>query len=160
MKKVRNKERESETTETINLLTNCEYGVLSTVDKDSQPYGVPLNYVYKNNFIYFHCAPIGHKIENIENNPKVSFCVVGITNVLPAKFSTEYESAVVFGVASEVQGAEQKNALLWLLEKYSPEFIGKGKDYIERKGGTTKVVKIEIPHITGKARRPEKNNRL
>lgn len=153
IKKVRRKDREIGTHEAIELLSNCEYGVLSTVGKDAQPYGVPLSYAYKNNCIYFHCALDGHKIENIKENSKVSFCVVGNTNVLPDKFSTEYESTVAFGVASEVQGAERYRALLWLLEKYSPEFIEEGKKYIDQNEKATKVIKIEIGHISGKARR-------
>ncbi len=153
MKEIRIKNRAIETAEAIKLLSGCEYGVLSTVDNNGQPYGVPLNYVYINNSIYFHCAPEGHKIENIENNPRVSFCVTGKTNVLPAAFTTEYESAVVFGIASTVTGAEKKNALLWLVEKYSPGFIEEGRNYIKRKAAATKVVKITIDHISGKARR-------
>ena len=102
MRKIRRKDREIETNDAINLLTKCEYGVLSTVGNDGQPYGVPLNYVYKDNCIYFHSARGGHKIENIENNSKVSFCAIGYTNVLPSKFGTEYESVVAFGNASEV----------------------------------------------------------
>jgi nitroimidazol reductase NimA-like FMN-containing flavoprotein (pyridoxamine 5'-phosphate oxidase superfamily) len=153
IKKVRRKDREIGTHEAIELLSNCKYGVLSTVGKDGQPYGVPLIYAYKNNCIYFHCALDGHKIENIKENSKVSFCVVGNTNVLPDKFSTEYESTIAFGVASEVQGAERYRALLWLLEKYSPEFIEEGKKYIDQHEKATKVIKIEIGHISGKARR-------
>ena len=135
------------------MLANAEYGVLSTVDKDGQPYGVPLSYVYRNNCIYFHCALNGQKLDNIDYNAKVSFCVVGNTKVLPDKFATEYESAVAFGVASEVKEAEWHNALLWLLEKYCPDFIEEGKHYIEQKGKATKVFKIEIHRISGKARR-------
>jgi len=153
MRNVRRKDREIGMQETIELLSNCEYGFLSTVGKDGQPYGVPLSYAYKNNCIFFHCALDGHKIENIENNPTVSFCVVGHTKVLPEKFATEYESAVVFGIASELQGVEKNNALLWLLEKYSPAFIEEGKIYIDQKDKATKVIKIVIDHMSGKARR-------
>ncbi len=49
--------------------------------------------------IYFHCAPEGHKLENLSGNNKVSFCVVGKTQVLPDKFATNYESVIVFGTA-------------------------------------------------------------
>jgi len=49
MKKLRRKDRQIETDEAKRLLSEVEYGVLSTVDKNSQPYGVPLNYAYKNN---------------------------------------------------------------------------------------------------------------
>jgi nitroimidazol reductase NimA-like FMN-containing flavoprotein (pyridoxamine 5'-phosphate oxidase superfamily) len=150
MREIRRIDRQIGTDEAVNLLRKCEYGVLSTVGDDGQPYGVPLSYAYKENCIYFHCARVGHKIENIENNPKVSFCAIGDTNVLPSKFGTEYESVIVFGVASEVHGTERYNALLLLLEKYSSEFIEEGKNYIEQKDKATKVIKIEIEHISGK----------
>ena len=156
MKEIRRKDKEIATDEAIKLLTECEYGVLSTVDNEGQPYGVPLNYVYKDNCIYFHCALTGHKIDNIDHNPRVSFCAVGDTKVLPSEFATEYVSAVAFGVASEVQGTERYNALVWLLEKYSSEFIEEGKKYIEKFDKSTKVIKIEIQHISGK-RAPAKS---
>jgi uncharacterized protein len=75
------------------------------------------------------------------------------TKVLSSEFATEYESAIAFGVASEVQGSERNDAPLSTLEKYSPEFITQGKCYIEQKEKATTVIKIDINHITGKARR-------
>jgi uncharacterized protein len=153
MKDIRRSDREITTQEAKEILDNAEYGIMSTVSKDGQPYGLPLSYVHKNECIYFHCAVSGHKLENTEHNSKVSFCVVGRTKVLPDKFGTEYESAVVFGVASEVNGTERQDALLWLLEKYCSDFIEEGKHYIEQKDKITKVFKIEIGQISGKARR-------
>jgi len=153
MKPVRRSDREIVDHEARALLEGAEYGVLSTVGSDGQPYGLPLNYVYRNGSIYFHSALTGQKLDNINYNPKVSFCVVGKTNVLPDKFATEYESTVAFGVAAEVIGNEQQDALLWLLEKYCPGFMEEGRRYIEQKEKSTKVIKIEISHISGKARR-------
>jgi len=150
MREMRRKDKEIGTDRAIDLLSEGEYGVLSTVDDDGQPYGVPLNYAYKDNCIYFHCALSGHKIDNIHSNPKVSFCSVGDTKVLPSEFSTDFVSAVVFGVASEVQGSERTNAFLLLLEKYSPDFMEEGKKYIEKYDKATKIIKIEIQHISGK----------
>jgi hypothetical protein len=153
LRSIRRKDRGTTSEETIQILDNAEYGVLSTIGKDGQPYGVPLSYVYKNDSIYFHSALSGHKIDNLEYNAKVSFCVVGSTKVLPGKFSTKYESAVVFGVATEVAGAERYSALTWLLEKYCSDFMEEGKQYIARKDKATRVFRIEIRHISGKARR-------
>ena len=153
MKVIRRSDREITIQEAKDILDNAEYGILSTVSKDGQPYGLPLSYVYKNECIYFHCAISGHKLENIVHNSKVSFCVVGKTKVLPEQFGTEYESAVVFGVASEVIETEKSDALLWLLEKYCSDFVEEGKQYIEQKDKVTKVFKIEIDQISGKARR-------
>jgi len=70
--------------------------------------------------------------------------------VLPAEFSTHYVSAIAFGIASEAQGTERYNALIWLLEKYSTEFMEAGKEYIEKLDKATKVIKIEIGHVSGK----------
>jgi hypothetical protein len=153
VRKLRRKDRSIENEEAIQLLCTCEYGFLSTVSENGQPYGIPLHYVYKDGSIYFHCAKVGQKIENIENDNRVSFSVVGKTEVLPDKFSAEYESVIVFGSASETEGIERENALLWLLEKYSPEYLEEGKNYIKKKGKATKVIKIAIEHFTGKARR-------
>ena len=134
------------------LLQAAEYGVLSTVDAQGQPYGVPLNYVFSRGCLYFHCALEGRKLDNLLANRKVSFCVVGGTRLLPAEFNTEYESVIVRGEAVEVQGAERHQALLDLVEKYSPEFIDAGRRYIEMHDKRTKIIRIDIHAMTGKAK--------
>ncbi len=134
----------------VKVLHEGEYGVLSTVGGDGQPYGVPLNYSIQDNYLYFHCALEGHKLDNLLLNEKVSFCVVGRTKVLPAEFTTEYESVIATGRAVVVYGEEKNKALVSLVEKYSPEFIEEGRKYIEKLDNETKVVKIEIDSMTGK----------
>lgn len=139
--------------ETAQLLEQGEYGILSTVDAQGQPYGVPLSYAYRNDCIYFHCALSGHKLDNLATNPRVCFCVVGRTELLPAQFATRYESALAFGRAAEVFGEERLEALRWLVEKYSPEFQAEGESYIEQQRHATRVIKITIDQLSGKARR-------
>ena len=149
---MRRKDRALPEQEAVQLLQNGEYGVLSTVDKDAQPYGVPLNFVYMDGSIYFHCALTGHKLENIAINDKVSFCVIGRTEVQPAEFSTGYESAIVFGRAAVVLGEERHQALLGLLEKYCSDFLEEGIAYIDKLDEQTNVVRVKIDKITGKAK--------
>ncbi len=153
MKNVRRKDREIGRIEAIKILETAEYGVLSTVGSDGQPYGMPLSYVYKGDALYFHCAIAGHKLDNIAHNSNVSFCAVGRTKVLPDSFGTEYESTVIFGNAVEIQGAERDSALVWLLEKYCADYVTEGLKYIELKDKATKVIKMVIRHMSGKARR-------
>jgi len=153
MRKVRRTDREISDDEARAILERGEYGVLSTVGADGQPYGVPLSYVFENDSIYFHCALSGHKLDDIAGNPKVSFCVVGGTKVLPEKFATEYESVIAFGSAAEVAGEERQTALLRILDKYCLHFIEEGKEYIGQKNQAMKVYKIVASHISGKARR-------
>lgn len=151
-KQMRRNDRQISNEETIDLLEKCEYGVLSTVGENGFAYGVPLNYIYIEGNIYFHCATEGSKLENIVFNDKVSLCVVGKTEVLPDKFSCKYESAIVFGRAKEVFDEEKKKALIGIVQKYSSEFMDKGLEYINKDISKTKIIKICIDHISGKGR--------
>lgn len=140
-------------TEARVLLERGEYGILSTCGSDGQPYGVPLSYCVMDNAIYFHCALEGHKLENIASKSRVSFCVVGATEVLPEKFSTRYESVIVSGQSAEVFGAEKQSALEGLVAKYSAGFCQEGLRYIASDSHTTRVIRLGIDAISGKARR-------
>jgi len=150
---VRREDREISVENAEALLINGIHGVLATTGSDGQPYALPLNYVYHDRRIYFHCAVEGMKLDNIKVNPAVSFCVVGETQVLPGKFATRYESAVVFGVAAEVDEEEKRMALFKILEKYSPDFIEGGTKYINGSFDKVAVVRVDVQHLTGKARR-------
>jgi uncharacterized protein len=150
---LRNKKRGITEAEARELLERCEYGILSTCDADGQPYGIPLSYCVIDNAVYFHCAAEGRKLENIAANNRVSFCVVGETEVLPDKFTTRYESVVVSGRATEVFDTEKRQGMEGLLPKYSAGFVEKGIKYINADWEQTRVFKISIDDICGKARR-------
>jgi nitroimidazol reductase NimA-like FMN-containing flavoprotein (pyridoxamine 5'-phosphate oxidase superfamily) len=66
------------------------------------PHGIPLNFAFVNNRIYFHCAPAGKKVDLLASNPQVSFCVVGRTQVLPEQFGTRSESVIATGQVEEL----------------------------------------------------------
>lgn len=149
---MRRKDKALSAQDALQLLRDGEYGVLATVDADGQPYGVPLSYVYINGSIYFHCALVGHKLENINNNAKVSFSVVGRTEIIPAEFTTGFESVIAFGKASVIAGEERYQALMGLSEKYSPEFVADAPAYIEKYDKQTAVVRIKVESMTGKAK--------
>lgn len=133
------------------ILREADYGILSTVSKEGIPYGVPLNFVLSNGDIYFHSASEGHKVDNLEANPEVAFCVVGETKILPESFDTSYESVIVFGIAEEVHAAKKRRALEALLKKFSPDFYERGLKFIEDNLDRVRVFKISIERITGKA---------
>lgn len=151
-REMRRQDRKINDSETIRILEEGQYGILSTTGNDGYAYGIPLSYAYSNNSIYFHSALEGQKLDNIKHNNRVSFCVVGATEVLPDKFSTKYESVIVFGKASEVCEEEKHEALVSILKKYSPGFMDNGMKYISTGSPKTKVIKIEIEHMSGKSR--------
>ena len=153
MKELRRKDRAITEEEVTTLLNKAEYGVLSTVTESGKPYGVPLNFWIIDRCIYFHCAVEGQIIDNIKQSKSVSFCVVGNTEILPDQFGTKYESVIVAGEVEEVFDMNKQIALEGLLHKYSPEFIDKGIKYIEDLNEKTRVFKITINKLTGKARK-------
>lgn len=152
MKSMRRSDRKMDEKEALELLRRGEYGILCTCGSDNQPYGVPLSYVVIEDSIYFHCAEEGSKLDNITENSKVSFTVVGSTRLLPEKFSTAYESVIVMGNAFSVSEEKKYDPLMELIYKYSPDFLEEGRAYVERAKSKTKIVRIKIESITGKHR--------
>jgi len=150
-KEMRRKEKKMSDEEIIELLNSGEEGVLATIGKDNYPYAVPLNYVYHDNGIYFHCATSGHKIDNINHNSKVSFCVVKDTQIISEDFNTKFKSAVLFGTALELHGDEKEEGLMMLVRRLSNAHIKAGKKYIKNAIDKTRVFKIMIEHKSGKA---------
>lgn len=57
------------------ILAAANIGRMATLGADGFPYITPVNFVYYQGKIYFHCAPKGEKLDNIERNPKVCFQV-------------------------------------------------------------------------------------
>jgi hypothetical protein len=139
--------------ETLEILKKGIYGILSMCAPSGEAYGIPLNYVIKGREIYFHCAMQGSKLDFLKNNNKASFCVVGKAEIIPDKFSTRYESVIASGITSLIDGEEKREALIKLVEKYSPDFIREGVQHIDKNGNITAVFKLSIENITGKSRK-------
>ena len=137
--------------ECINILRNAPSGVLAVYGDDNYPYAVPLNFVYKDNKIYFHCATKGHKLDAIKKNSKVSFCVVDSEEVIPDKFTTDYRSVILFGKARIIEDNKEKaKTILYLCEKYSPNQKGSWQETIKNSIDRFSMVEIAIEHISGK----------
>lgn len=151
-KEMRRKDRILNHASALSLLDTGEYGVLSTVGENDQPYGIPVNYTVIGHTIFIHSAPEGHKLDNIKTNSKVSFCVVGKTELLPDQFAIKYKSVIVFGRASIVDDKNKRDALISLVAKYAPEYIDTGGKYIDNLINKTVVIQVSIDQITGKSR--------
>lgn len=152
-REMRRKDKGISPEETLSILASQTHGILAVDGDDDYPYAVPLSYVYNNGKIYFHCASTeGHKLSALHRNPKVSFCVVEKDDVKPADFNTKFASAIAFGRTRVLtEGDEFYNAAILILEKYSPDYIESGKEYIEECVGKFFVIAMDIEHLTGKA---------
>ena len=149
--KMRRKDRTISQQEALTVLYKAEYGFLSLVSQDGEPYGIPINYCVIGATIYFHTASEGRKLDILSYNSSVSFCVVGNTELLPDKFGTKYESVIISGKAKEVIESEKQLGLEGLVKKYSSMYFSEGLEVIARNIDKTRVYKIDVESITGKA---------
>ena len=151
---VRRQDRLLEEKQALSLLQTGEYGVLSMQEKNGGGYGVPVNFVWNNKkSIYVHCALQGHKLKCIEKCCNVSFCVVGNTQIVSHQFTTEYESIILRCKASTaLWTGEKKDALLLLLDKYSPRNKEMGVKYAENLLYRTEVIRLDILDWSGKCK--------
>jgi len=155
---IRRKDRALSPEDCAELLNRGEYGVLATADAAGQPYAVPMSYVVMGRRLYFHSAREGHKIDNIQDNPRASFAVVGETKpAYISSFSTYYESVVVFGPLVLIEEEKEKReSLVALAEKYLPEHMDKAESDINRGYSRTAVYALEMEIVSGKANKPKK----
>ena len=155
---VRRQDRLMEEARALELLRDNEYGVLSMQDCDGSGYGVPLNYVWDGDHsIYIHCAPEGHKLKALEQNQRVSFCIIGHVHLLPRNFTTEYESVILRGEAHlHLSPEEMMRALHLLVDKLSPEFKDIGYKYSEKSFHRVNIIRVDFTEFSGKCKRVAK----
>lgn len=135
------------------ILDKAPYGVLSTVDGDGVPYGVPLSLARDGEWLYFHCAQEGHKLDNLRVRPRVQALFVGGAETVENQFTLIYESAMVFGAAREVTAPEEKlRGLRVICRRFTPGNMDAFEEYAARLLDKTGVWKIRIEEISGKRR--------
>jgi nitroimidazol reductase NimA-like FMN-containing flavoprotein (pyridoxamine 5'-phosphate oxidase superfamily) len=139
------------------VVDKCRYAVLATVNDDGSPYNVPLSIVRDGEWIYFHCAHEGRKIDNLKRRNRVCLSCVGDVEEPPDHFTVVYESAIVSGPAEEVlDDAEKIRALRLLCERHTPANMAAFDAELAREYKATGVWKIRIEEISGKQRPPVK----
>lgn len=153
-RKIRRNDRVWEKEEAVQLLDEGAYGFLAMEGTDGYGYGLPISFVKEADHLYFHCAPEGYKLECLRRNPKVTFCVVGRTQVIPGKFTTAYESVLAFGqMQINIPEEERRHALRLLVEKYAPAHREIGEKYIEKSFHRTHILRLNVETVTGKCKR-------
>ena len=134
------------------ILRNSTSGVLSVLGDEGYPYGVPLSYVFAGDKIYFHCAREGHKIDAITQHENASFCVIVADEVMPEKYTTCYQSVIVFGKIQILTDEMVKRvAIEKLAARYSPEESeASRKEEIDKFWQRLCMLELTIEHMTGK----------
>ncbi len=146
------------TEECADILRRASSGVLGLHGDDGYPYTVPISFVYEVGgaglgTIGFHCAKVGHKIDAIRRNDKVSFTVIDRDEVMPRERTTKFASVICFGRARILEGEEElRRAANAVGAKYSKGFedlyMAETEETIA--AGRLCCVEITIDHMTGK----------
>lgn len=123
------------------------------LNTDTFPYVIPVNFVYANNVIYFHCAPQGVKLDLLAKDARVAFSTAIDIAIDRKKSTTYYRSVCGTGHAVLVQdSAEKIQALDSLALRYTslcprPTPLAA----LER----VAIVRIDVHEMTGKKNLPK-----
>ncbi|MDE6370411.1 MAG: pyridoxamine 5'-phosphate oxidase family protein [Duncaniella sp.] len=136
--------------DSLHLLKTGSHGVLSLIDVDGSPYGLPINYVFDGgSAIYIHSAIEGHKLDCISGEDRCSFCVVGQDVIVPEEFTSYYRSVIVSGRIKMVESQDDVlYGLKLLCERFSPCIDS--HDEITRCLSRVAVLRLDIERVAGK----------
>lgn len=154
MREMRRKDRWMPEEFAWEVVDKCAYAFLAMTAEDGSPYGLPVTIARGGRAVYFHSAMEGRKVECLRRSPRVCLACVGNTQVPPGKFTTLFESAVLFGTAEEVTEDDEKiHALQLLCQRHTPENMEAFPRAIAKSLGRTGVWRINVEEISGKAKR-------
>ena len=126
-------------------------GVLAVSGDDGYPYAVPLNYVYADGKLIFHCAKVGHKMDAMKSCDKASFCVIDAADAVPEEYSTAYRSVIVFGRVKILTKAEEIIPYLHAIgAKFTKDDEEARMKYMKPLLSQVAVVVLHPEHISGK----------
>lgn len=133
-------------------LAKNDTGYLATCGPDG-PYIVPLNYIFYNDSIYFHCAHEGKKLDNIRHNDKICFAVSHTEKIYqadtPCGCGTRYMSVLAYGTASLIEDEAEK---IEVLNVFTAQLV-QGKQYASidsKMAASCAVMRIRLTEINGK----------
>ena len=135
---------------------------MATIGADGYPSITPVNYVYDNDSIYFHCSRVGEKLDNIRRDARVCFEVDIPLAYLDLDYYGEspegcgvtqfYHCIIIRGRAEIVEDIDEKVAALNALV-ISHEPKGRRFQKITAETGAVslcEVVAVRIESISGK----------
>lgn len=138
--------------ECVHILKTEKRGVLSVNGDNGYPYGMPMNHWYneEDGKIYFHCGKIGHRLEALQKDAKVSFCVYDEGYCNPGQWALQVKSVIVFGT---IEIVDEKDKIVDITTKLSHKFTQDDayiQKEIENHAHRTLLLVLTPEHICGK----------
>ena len=132
------------------MLSSAWRGVLAVHGENGYPYGLPVNYLYLDGKIYFHCAKEGHKLDAVRADDKVCFTVLSEPVRNPGEWWNCFTSVICFGRISELTSDQMKDRLLRQIGgKYFPEAYNLEED-MAKNARNALILEITIDPMSGK----------
>lgn len=169
---MRRKDRKIDEDVAWRIVDKAEYAVMSMVDYEGHPYGVPISPARIGEMLYIHGARQGKKMGCLHAHKEVSLCFVGDVRVpspisdaqilehrvynklaalMSSKFTTEYESVIISAEASLVSDEmEKRQALRAISQRYTPENMAYADEAIDLSLIRTAIFRLKVRSITGK----------
>jgi hypothetical protein len=163
----------------LSVIDKAEYVVVSMVDSDGNPYGVPMSVARVEDKVYMHAARTGRKVDCLEKNSQVHLTFVGevkraepfgdeafmaarqsgkIGEMISKIFTTEFESAMVWGKAEFVEDDQEKIvALRALSEKYVAASMDHFDMAMVESLKVTSVIRVSLADMSAKRKKYDKS---
>ena len=137
--------------ESLTLVDQVQFAVLSLVDEAGRPYGVPLDYVRRGMALYFHGAREGRKVRAMQQNPWGCAVIIGENEIIPEKLGRHYKTVIVEGKIELIDDPDEKRRVMtWVVERKSPDYMDRGQKVIEKMLDRVLVYKMNMEVVSGK----------
>ena len=125
----------------------CRIGLFD----DEYPYVFPVNYGFKNNALFIHCAQQGKKIDLIRKNNKACFEIEDsykiVEDEISCNWTTKYRSLIGYGEIEIVNDFDQKKQGLDVIMKQHGKMEN---SYSDKLINRVLILKLNIKSVTGK----------
>lgn len=136
--------------ECAEILRTQPRGVLSVLGEDGYPYGVPMDFYFDGERIYFHGAREGHKVDALAACDRACLTVLDDGTREEGEWWYTFRSVIVFGRVHVVADDARRDEVLRTIGmKYMPS-REEMEATMARSAARTAVLEMEIDHMTGK----------
>lgn len=105
------------------IIWKCDVCNLAMVDPDGKPYVIPMNFGYDGEYVYFHSARTGKKVDLLKATPDVciSFStdqhLRWVNEEVACSWGMKYRSVLAYGKVEFIDDYDQKEAALKVIMK-------------------------------------------
>jgi len=108
------------------IIQKCQICSMSMVDEAGMPYVLPMNFGYEEEYVYFHSAQTGRKVDVLKNNPNVCIAfstdeqLKWVNEEVACSWGMKYRSVLAYGKIEFIDDFDEKEkALKVIMRNYS-----------------------------------------